>query len=141
MHRTRKFEKFAPLHLSQISFGFSILLPLFSTKKLKLVSEKCTAHASLKKCTSAILFLIPFGFSIILHLSPTKLLKQVSENVARERRSAIQTLQNCCLNNASRCSSVAEALLMHSIKTLIQKQDRQAALIYGRATRPRMVQV
>ena len=91
MHRARKFEKFAPLRLYQISFGFSILLPLFSTK--------------------------------------------------RERRSAIRTLQNCCLSNASRCSSVTEALLMHSIKTLIQKQDRQAAPIYGRATRPRMVQV
>ena len=48
MHRARQFEKFAPLHLYQISFGFSILRQLFSTKKPKLVSEKCTAHASLK---------------------------------------------------------------------------------------------
>ena len=48
MHRARKLKKFARPHLSQISLGFSILLPLSPTKKLKLVSEKCTAGASLK---------------------------------------------------------------------------------------------
>ena len=68
MHRARKFEKFAPLHVHQISFGFCILLPLFSTKKLKLVSEKCSAHASLKKlhvCNS-----LSDPFRILYNITP-----------------------------------------------------------------------
>ena len=42
------FEKFACLQFSRTSFEISILLPLSLTKKPKLVSEKCTAHASFK---------------------------------------------------------------------------------------------